>query len=59
MPNDTRELPAPPGSLNRFLGGSPLAVALRLVLTHMSDDMLSRLHDLPYTAAEDGMMVVF
>jgi hypothetical protein len=32
MPNDTRELPAPPGSLNRFLGGSPLAVALRLVL---------------------------
>ena len=33
--------------------------ARRLVLTHMSDDMLSRLHDLPYTAAEDGMMVVF
>ena len=32
MPNDTRELPAPSGSLNRFLGGSPLAVALRLVL---------------------------
>jgi len=32
MPNDTRELPAPPHSLNRFLGGSPPAVALRLIL---------------------------
>jgi ribonuclease BN (tRNA processing enzyme) len=33
--------------------------AKRLVLTHMSDDMLSRLDDLPYTAAEDGMVVIF
>ena len=33
--------------------------ARRLVLTHMSDDMLLRLQDLPYTAAEDGMVVVF
>src|SRR5579863_4622458 len=32
MPNDTRELPAGPGGLNRFLGGSPLMVAFRLVL---------------------------
>ena len=40
MANDTRELPAgPPASrpgvndgLNRFLGGSPLAVAFRLIL---------------------------
>ncbi|KIZ39495.1 MULTISPECIES: DUF6460 domain-containing protein [Rhodopseudomonas] len=32
MPNDTRELPANRDSLTRFLGGSPLAVAFRLVL---------------------------
>lgn len=29
----------------------------RLVLTHMSDDMLSRLDTLPYTAAHDGMSI--
>ena len=29
----------------------------RLVLTHMSDDMLGRLGELPYTAAHDGMVV--
>lgn len=33
--------------------------AKRLVLTHMSDDMLSRAENLPYAAAEDGMVVVF
>ena len=32
MPNDTRELPATSGGMNRFLGGSPLAVAFRLIL---------------------------
>ena len=32
MPNDTRELPATHDGLSRFLGGSPLAVAFRLVL---------------------------
>ena len=32
MPNDTRELPAAHDNLSRFLGGSPLAVAFRLVL---------------------------
>ena len=32
MPNDTRELPAAPDGLTRFLGGSPLAVAFRLIL---------------------------
>ena len=32
MPNDTRELPASHDGLSRFLGGSPLAVAFRLVL---------------------------
>ena len=32
MPNDTRELPATNNGLSRFLGGSPLAVALRLIL---------------------------
>jgi ribonuclease BN (tRNA processing enzyme) len=31
--------------------------AKRLVLTHMSEDMLARLSELPYTAAEDGMTV--
>src|SRR5215470_15159273 len=32
MPNDTRELPAAPDGLTRFLGGTPLAVAFRLIL---------------------------
>jgi hypothetical protein len=32
MPNDTRELPAANDGLYRFLGGSPVAVAFRLVL---------------------------
>ena len=31
--------------------------AKRLVLTHMSDDMLGRLDTLGYTAASDGMVV--
>jgi phosphoribosyl 1,2-cyclic phosphodiesterase len=29
----------------------------RLILTHMSHDMLERLDSLPYAAAEDGMVV--
>ena len=32
MPDDVRDLPSRDDSLSRFLGGSPLAVALRLVL---------------------------
>src|SRR4029078_3758714 len=32
MPNDTRDLPASNDGLSRFLGGSPLAVAVPLVL---------------------------
>ena len=32
MPNDTRELPAVNEGLSRFLGGSPLTVAFRLIL---------------------------
>ena len=32
MPNDTRELPAASDGLSRFLGGSPLTVAFRLIL---------------------------
>ena len=32
MPNDTRELPAPSDGLTRFLGGTPLSVAFRLIL---------------------------
>ena len=31
----------------------------RLILTHMSDDMLGRLDTLAYTAASDGMVVEF
>jgi hypothetical protein len=32
MPDDTRELPAASDGLSRFLGGSPLTVAFRLIL---------------------------
>jgi hypothetical protein len=32
MQNDTRNLPASPDNLTRFIGGSPLAVAFRLAL---------------------------
>ena len=32
MPDDTRELPAANEGLYRFLGGSPLTVAFRLIL---------------------------
>ncbi|WP_338695337.1 MBL fold metallo-hydrolase [Bradyrhizobium sp. 26S5] len=37
----------------------PAINAKRVVLTHMSDDMLGRVGDLPYTAASDGMVVEF
>jgi ribonuclease BN (tRNA processing enzyme) len=30
----------------------------KLILTHMSEDMLAHRHDLPYQAAEDGMVVL-
>jgi Family of unknown function (DUF6460) len=32
MPNDIRELPAASAGIYRFLGGSPLSVAFRLIL---------------------------
>jgi hypothetical protein len=32
MPNDTRELPPAHDNLSRFVGGSPLSVAFRLIL---------------------------
>ena len=32
MPDQTRDLPAPNDSLARFLGGTPMAVAFRLIL---------------------------
>jgi hypothetical protein len=32
MPNETRDLPATDDGLTRFLGGSPLSVAVRLIL---------------------------
>lgn len=37
----------------------PAIAAKRLILTHMSDDMLSRRADIPYETAEDGMIVPF
>lgn len=37
----------------------PLIRPKRLVLTHMSDDMLGRLETLPYETAYDGMIVEF
>jgi len=33
--------------------------AKRLVLTHMSDDMLTRLDEIEHLAAEDRMVLVF
>jgi ribonuclease BN (tRNA processing enzyme) len=44
-------------SLKTLEAHLPAINAKRLVLTHMSDDMLARLSELPYTAAEDGMAV--
>jgi ribonuclease BN (tRNA processing enzyme) len=44
-------------SLKTLEAHLPEINAKRLVLTHMSEDMLARLGELPYTAAEDGMMV--
>jgi ribonuclease BN (tRNA processing enzyme) len=44
-------------SLKTLEAHLPEINAKRLVLTHMSEDMLARLSELPYTAAEDGMTV--
>jgi ribonuclease BN (tRNA processing enzyme) len=44
-------------SLKTLEAHLPAIKARRLVLTHMSDDMLGRLGELPYTAAHDGMVV--
>src|SRR3954470_2080820 len=44
-------------SLKTLEAHLPAINAKRLVLTHMSEDMLARLGELPYTAAEDGMTV--
>lgn len=44
-------------SLKTLEAHLPEINAKRLVLTHMSDDMLARLGELPYTAAHDGMIV--
>jgi ribonuclease BN (tRNA processing enzyme) len=46
-------------SLKTLEAHLPEINAKRLILTHMSDDMLGRLDELPYAAAEDGMVVVF
>ena len=46
-------------SLKTLEAHLPEINARRLVLTHMSDDMLARLGELPYTAAHDGMVVEF
>jgi ribonuclease BN (tRNA processing enzyme) len=44
-------------SLKTLEAHLPEINAKRLVLTHMSEDMLARLGELPYLAAEDGMAV--
>jgi len=44
-------------SLKTLEAHLPEINARRLVLTHMSDDMLGRLDELPYVAAHDGMAV--
>jgi len=44
-------------SLKTLEAHLPEINAKKLVLTHMSDDMLGRLGELPYTAAYDGMIV--
>jgi ribonuclease BN (tRNA processing enzyme) len=44
-------------SLKTLEAHLPAINAKRLVLTHMSDDMLGRLGELPYLAAHDGMAV--
>jgi ribonuclease BN (tRNA processing enzyme) len=44
-------------SLKTLEAHLPRIEAKRLVLTHMSDDMLGRLDRLAYTAASDGMVV--
>jgi ribonuclease BN (tRNA processing enzyme) len=44
-------------SLKTLEANLPDINAKKLVLTHMSDDMLGRLGELPYTAAYDGMIV--
>jgi ribonuclease BN (tRNA processing enzyme) len=46
-------------SLKTLEAHLPEINAKRLILTHMSDDMLERLDQLPYAAAEDGMVVIF
>ena len=44
-------------SLKTLEAHLPAINARRLVLTHMSDDMLARTDDLPYLAAHDGLAV--
>jgi ribonuclease BN (tRNA processing enzyme) len=44
-------------SLTTLEAHLPEINAKKLILTHMSDDMLGRLGSLPYTAANDGMIV--
>ena len=44
-------------SLKTLLAHLPEIRPKRLILTHMSDDMLGRLDTFAYTAASDGMVV--
>jgi len=44
-------------SLTTLQAHLPAINARRVVLTHMSDDMLGRASDLPYMAASDGMTI--
>jgi ribonuclease BN (tRNA processing enzyme) len=43
--------------LATLTGQLPLIQPKRLVLTHMSDDMLARLDEIPYEVAEDGVVL--
>jgi len=49
MANDTRELPAASDGLTRFLGGTPLSVAFRLILLSiLVGDVLAAIGFDPY-----------
>ena len=54
MPNDTRELPANNDALYRFLGGSPLAVAFRLILLSILVGQFLGVRQVPITYETQG-----
>ena len=58
MPNDTRELPASNDAMVRFLGGSPLAVAFRLILLSVLVGVVC-VFELPLMADTADALAVF